>query len=232
MTEREWWWPAGPGEVGWLLVRTPLMARELPGFDAAAAPEGPGELFAAWLAEAVAAGVLDPHAMTLATVGLDGVPDARVVALRNVDVAGGGWVFAASSDSPKGRQLTTRAVAAMTCYWPAQGRQVRLRGRVETAPAEVAAAEFRKRSPRSRVAGLVARQSEPLESTARYEAAAAEAERRLAAEPDAVPPGHSVYALWADEVEFWQGDAGRRHVRLRYRRAAGGAGWRRELLWP
>ncbi|GAB2884581.1 pyridoxal 5'-phosphate synthase [Streptomyces mayteni] len=225
-------WPAGPGEVGRLLAGTPLMARELPAFDADAAPEGPGELFARWLAEAVAAGVLDPHAVTLATVDAEGAPDARVLALRNVDVDGGGWVFATDATSPKGAQLAAGPVAAMTCYWPAQGRQVRLRGRVATAPPDVSAAEFHARSPRSRVAGLVARQSEPLGSLGEWTRAAEEAERRLAAEPDAVPPGHTVYVLWADEAEFWQGDAGRRHVRLRYRRVDGGGRWRRGLLWP
>lgn len=226
---------ADGGGVAELLAGRPPMAGPLPVFVPDAAPPEPGPLFVDWLAEAVAAGVPDPQVVTVSTVDTDGLPDARVLVLRDVDTAGGGWVFAADADSPKGRQLAAHPVAALTVYWPQLGRQVRVRGAVETAPAEVAAAEFRGRSPASRVAGLVGRQSAPLDSLTAYEPAAAAARERLAADPEAVPPSHTVYVLRAREAEFWQGSGDRRHVRLRYTRTVpdtGPAAWLRTLLWP
>jgi pyridoxamine 5'-phosphate oxidase len=223
-------------DVAALLAAAPLMARDLPAFDPDAAPDAPGELFVAWLADALRRGVPDAAAVTLSTADADGVPDARVVALRDVDVPGAGWAFEASAGSPKGRQLAENPVAALTWYWPACGRQVRIRGAVETVPGGVAAEAFRRRSPAGRVAGLVGRQSLPLPSLDAWESAAEEARRRLAADPGLVPEGHTRYLLRAREAEFWQGDRDRRHVRLRYTAAglsvAGGRMWERSLLWP
>ncbi|MFJ9445841.1 pyridoxal 5'-phosphate synthase [Kitasatospora sp. NPDC101235] len=225
---------SGPRSVPELLLGRPPMARPLPSFDHEAAPAEPGPLFVDWLATALHAGVLDPQAFTLSTVDADGMPDARVLVLRDVDAAGTGWNFSADADSPKGRQLAGHPAAALTVYWPQLGRQVRVRGTVERAADLVAAAEFATRSPAARVHALVGRQSEPLGSFAEYDEAVAVVRRRLEAHPDAVPPGHAVYTLWAHEVEFWQGDAQRRHIRLRYTRTGpvSSPEWSRSLIWP
>jgi pyridoxamine 5'-phosphate oxidase len=108
-----------------------VFAGPLADFDPAGAPAEPVELFLGWLTEAVEAGVPDAHAMTLSTVGEDGGPDARVLILKNVDADG--WQFAVHAGSPKGRQLADLPRAALTFYWPLQGRQVRVRGTVEPA---------------------------------------------------------------------------------------------------
>ncbi|MFF2042988.1 pyridoxal 5'-phosphate synthase [Kitasatospora sp. NPDC058170] len=223
-----------PRSVPELLLGRPPMARPLPSFDPDTAPAEPGPLFVDWLATAFAAGVLDPQVVTLSTVDADGLPDARVLVVRDVDASGTGWVFSAAADSPKGRQLADHPAAAMTLYWPPLGRQIRVRGTVERAADQVAAAEFATRSPASRVASLVGRQSEPLASLGEYEEASASARRRLEATPDAVAAGHAVYTLWAHEVEFWQGEANRGHVRLRYTRTGPvrTPEWSRTLLWP
>ncbi|MEU8921242.1 pyridoxal 5'-phosphate synthase [Kitasatospora sp. NPDC048545] len=223
-----------PRSVPELLLGRPPMARPLPFFDHEAAAVEPGPLFVDWLATALDAGVLDPQAFTLSTVDADGMPDARVLVLRDVDAAGTGWNFSAAADSPKGRQLADHPAAALTVYWPQLGRQVRVRGSVERAVDLVAAAEFATRSPAARASSLVGRQSEPLASLAEYDEAVAVARRRLEAHPDVVPPGHAVYTLWAHEVEFWQGDSQRRHVRLRYTRSGpvSSPDWSRSLLWP
>lgn len=221
--------------VAELLLGRPPMDHALPTFDPDRAPTGAGQLFVEWLTEAVADGVVDPQVVTLSTVDADGAPDARMVVLRDVDVQSGGWMFAGDADSPKGRQLAVRSEAAMTLYWPRQGRQIRIRGHVRQAPREVAAAEFLTRSPMSRSASLVGHQSEPMGSLAAYDAAAREAEALLEDAPDAVSPGHTVYWLLAREAEFWQGDPNRRHVRLLYVRngpVTAPAGWTRTLLWP
>jgi pyridoxamine 5'-phosphate oxidase len=217
-----------------MLMTRPLMDRDLPSFDPGPTPADPAELFVVWLTEAVGcAEVADPQAVTLSTVDAAGAPDARIVALRDVDLSDGAWLFVSDAASPKGTQLGARPAAAMTFYWPARGRQVRVRGTVEPSSPEVSAAEFLARSPASRVASLVGHQSEPLPSAARYDEAAADAAAHLAATPDAVPPGHTVYALRASEVEFWQGARDRHHIRLRYtRRPDSATGWTRALLWP
>ncbi|WP_231591421.1 pyridoxine/pyridoxamine 5'-phosphate oxidase [Saccharothrix sp. ST-888] len=218
-----------------LLQGHPPMARELPGFATDRLPANPAELFGAWLTGAFAAGVLDPQVVTLSTVDTDGCPDARVLVLRGIDVPGAGWVFAADADSPKGRQLAVRPKAAITVYWPLLGRQIRVRGLVETASPEESALDFLDRSPWSRAAALVGHQSEPLTSLEVYENAAREARRRLEADSKTITPGHTVYTLRASEVEFWQGDATRRHVRVHYSRNEVGAtsgAWARTLLWP
>lgn len=216
-----------------LLAQEPLMARDLPAFDPDDVPANPAELFARWLVAARRAGVPDAHAVTLSTVDAEGAPDARVVALRDVDVPAADWIVATGAGSPKGRQLAACPAAAMTLYWPAQGRQIRVRGPVAEAPAQASAADFAVRPAPSKVASLVGRQSEPLPSPEAYAEAEAATRARLAADPALTAPGHRLYALHATAVEFWQGAADRRHVRLRYTREPGaGAAWRRGLLWP
>ncbi|MEV8092822.1 pyridoxamine 5'-phosphate oxidase family protein [Kitasatospora sp. NPDC085879] len=224
-----------PSPVGEMLRDRPPMVRELPLFDPDLAPAEPGPLFVDWLVQAFEAGVLDPQVMTLSTVDADGVPDARALVLRDVDAAEGTWVFAGEADSPKGRQLALSPMAALSVYWPPLGRQVRVRGAVEAAPPGVSADEFRGRSPGAKVSSLVGRQSEPLGSLAAYDLAADEAQLLLETDPELVAAGHTVYTLRAAEVEFWQGDPGRRHVRLRYTRTGPGIGraaWTSTLLWP
>ncbi|QMU68809.1 pyridoxal 5'-phosphate synthase [Streptacidiphilus sp. P02-A3a] len=221
--------------VAELLLGRPPMDRALPTFEPDRTSTGAGQLFVEWLTEAVAVGVADPQVVTLSTVDADGAPDARVVVLRDVDVHNGGWMFAADADSPKGRQLAVRPEAAMTLYWPRQGRQIRIRGHVRQDAREVSASEFLSRSAVSRSAALVGRQSEPMGSLAAYDVAVREAEALLEDAPDAVAPGHTVYWLLAREVEFWQGSPDRRHVRLLYVRnspVSAPASWTRTLLWP
>ncbi|MDH6140169.1 pyridoxamine 5'-phosphate oxidase [Kitasatospora sp. GP30] len=217
-------------ELRELLFARPAMARELPGFDPEAAPAGPGELFVDWLTGAMRAEVPDAQVAVLGTTGLDGTPDARVVMLRELDPVAGVWSFHAGADSPKGRQLAADPRAALTWYWPALGRQVRVRGPVVTTPAERLAEVFRALSTKSRVAALVGRQSEPLAEPAEFRAAWQAAERRLAEDPELLDPAYVRYGVRAEQVEFWQGSFDRQHVRLVYRRA--GDAWTRELVWP
>ncbi|MFI1679023.1 pyridoxal 5'-phosphate synthase [Streptomyces sp. NPDC020607] len=205
----------------------------LPAFDAAHAPAEPLPLFHAWFASAVAAGQPEPHTMQLATVAEDGGPDVRTVMLHDADEYG--WHFATHASSTKGRQLAARPEAALHFYWAAQGRQIRVRGRVTTAPHAESLADLHARSAGALAAALVGRQSEVLSSYEELAASSATAWERARAEPDADAPTWTLYVLDPVEAEFFQGDAQRRHVRLRYRRGDGGDGgdgWVKELLWP
>lgn len=195
--------------------------------------------------------------MTLATADRAGHPDVRTLLLHDADARG--WHFASHATSAKGRQLAERPWAALGFYWPAQGRQVRVRGRVLAAGPEESRADLGVRSTGALAAALTGRQSEVLGSAGELERASRAAWERARTEPDAPAPTWTRYVLDADEVEFFQGDAERRHVRLRYRRTEGerasgrgpipatdpvpapapapapagtGGGWSRELLWP
>ncbi|MEU7485606.1 pyridoxal 5'-phosphate synthase [Streptomyces sp. NPDC042319] len=201
---------------------------ELPEFDPDAAPEAPLPLFRQWLGEAAAAGVPEPHTMTLATADAAGDPSARIVMLHDADADG--WHFASHRGSRKGRELAARPRAALCFYWPLVARQVRVTGQVVAGTPEESAADLHRRSPGALAAALVGRQSEVLDSYAELERASAESWERAQREPDADVPSWTAYVLRPEEVEFFQGDDRRRHVRLRYRRSDDG--WQRELLWP
>ncbi|MFF3452290.1 pyridoxal 5'-phosphate synthase [Streptomyces sp. NPDC002667] len=201
---------------------------ELPSFDPAAAPAEPLALFTEWFARAAAAGQTEPHTMSLATTDEDGLPDVRIVMLHGADEDG--WAFASHVTSRKGRQLAARPYAALGFYWPALGRQIRLRGPVEAASPEESLADLHARSTGALAAALVGRQSEVLPSRAELDRASDAAWQRAESTPDAPAPTWTLYRLRPDEVEFFQGDARRRHTRLVYRRT--GTGWATELLWP
>lgn len=202
---------------------------QLPDFDPQAAPADPVTLFLRWLEAAIQAGVPAPHTMTLATADDRGQPSSRVLLCKDVD-GGGRWHFASSAASGKGRDLAVNPGAALSFWWPQQGRQIRVRGAAVPAGARVSAADFLARSPASRAEGLVGHQSEPLGDLAELDRAFRAAHARVLADPELVAPAWTLYTLTAEQAEFWQGDPERRHVRLRYTRT--GSDWSRQLLWP
>ena len=201
---------------------------ERPNFDLEAVPDHPAELFRQWLTEAIDAGVQAPHAMTLGTVDEDGRPTTRVLLLKGLD--DGRWQFASSRTSRKGREIAATPWGAATFYWREQSRQVRLRGRILDAGAEAAARDFLARPVDARVEALAGRQSEVLDDPGDLVAAAETARRQVEADPELVPEHWALYHLVPDEVEFWQGDPARRHVRLHYRFVHDA--WTRDVLWP
>lgn len=211
-----------------LLRGLKVFSGDLPVFDTSRLPADPHELFVDWLLAAVRDGVTEPHAMTLSTAGPDGDPTARVLILKNVSAQG--WQFASDAHSRKGRELAARPAAALTFHWPRLARQVRVLGSAEPATAEESAEDFLARSPGARAETLLGRQSTPLPNTATRDEAVRAAEARIADDPGLVAPGWTLYSLRAHTVEFWQGDAERRHTRVEYRRTDGG--WDRGLLWP
>lgn len=220
----------------------PVFPEGLPELDMSrldALPATPHELFAAWFDDAVDAGLLAPHAMTLSTADAAGRVHARTVICK--DLTDDGWWFAGHADSPKGRDLATNPHAALTFFWRELGRQVRVSGPV-TPDHAVGAEDFRTRPAPSRAAGLVGvrRQSEPLGALAEHDAAFAAALERAAADADLVAPSWTAWVVTPVEVEFWQTRVGRGQTRLRYRAdeptpshpATGTTLWTKELLWP
>lgn len=222
-----------PGEQGGirdLLRGLPVFAGPLGSFDPATAPKDPLDLFREWFAGAVEAGVHEPHAMTLATADAAGSPSARILIMK--DLTDQGWWFAGTTTSGKGRDLEANPNVALLFFWGQQGRQVRVRGRAELAPPRDRAHDFRNRPLEGRVAGMHGRQSEPLEELPEVHRAAEEDRARLEADPDLVPDNWGLYLVRPHQVEFWQADPERRHIRFRYERADPSQEWTNALLWP
>ena len=215
-------------ELSRRLRKLPAFEGELPAFDVEGAPEQPAELFLDWLDHAIAAGVGQPHALTLSTVDEDGRPNSRVLILKGLD--DGRWRFATSRTSPTGEELARNPSAALSCYWSEVGRQVRLRGRILDGGSEEAARDFLARPKGSQAAALAGNQSEPLLRPEDLDAAFEEARGRLDSDPGLVPQHWALLHFVPNQVEFWQADPERRHVRLRYE--LDGQRWSRQRLWP
>lgn len=206
----------------------PVFAGVIRDLDIDALPDDPVQLFARWLHEAVEEGVPEPHAMTLSTIDPKGAPDARTLILKDLDDEG--WWFATNAESAKGLQLSTRPMAALTFYWPLVARQIRVRGPVLTGSVELSAADFRSRGSSARAVALASKESRPLTDRSTCAQAIAEADSRLAEQPDLVSPSWRVYAVAGHTVEFWQADKDRQHTRIQYRQTEDT--WARTLLWP
>ncbi|GAA1588212.1 MULTISPECIES: pyridoxine/pyridoxamine 5'-phosphate oxidase [Kribbella] len=209
------------------LRAVPTLTGTPPDWDPSAAPDSPHDLFVDWLLTAIDRDVVEPCAATLSTVRPDGRPNARILILK--DVTTEGWQFASTSTSRKGEELTTSPYAALTFYWVPLGRQVRITGRVAPAAREDSERDFLQRPLAARAEALVGRQSAVLADRSDIEAAVKEQQDRIVLDPDLVAPNWTLYTLHADEVEFWQADPDRRHVRLRYDLDDT---WTKEFLWP
>lgn len=187
----------------------------------------PVALFEKWFSQALKAGVPEPNAMTLATVGEDGRPSTRIVLVKSFDAAG--LVFFSNYRSQKARELAANPQAALQFHWVKLQRVVRIEGRVERTSAEVSDAYFATRPLDSRIGAWASPQSEVIANRGVLLANAAKSSAKYGLNPPR-PPHWGGYRLVPDAWEFWQGRKSRLHDRVRFRLDQGG--WVRERLAP
>ncbi|MBB4862751.1 pyridoxamine 5'-phosphate oxidase [Pseudomonas nitritireducens] len=200
------------------------------GLTEAQAPAEPFSLFSQWFEDAVKTEQLpvEPNAMMLATADADGQPHCRVLLLKGLDERG--FTFFSNYESAKGQQLTENPRAAMTFFWPALERQVRIEGRVEKVSAEESAAYYRVRPLGSRLGAWASPQSRVIDGRGELEQLLAETEQRFADEAPSCPDFWGGFRLLPSRIEFWQGRPSRLHDRLNFRNENGT--WVRERLAP
>lgn len=190
--------------------------------------DDPIGLFVDWMGDARGSEPNDANAMALATVDAEGLPDCRMVLLKDVDARG--FTFYSNRESAKGEQLAARPAAALLFHWKTLRRQVRVRGRIEPVTAAEADAYFASRARESRIGAWVSEQSRPLDDRATLEAAVERETARFEGDDVPRPDRWTGWRLVPESLEFWRDRPFRLHDRLRFDRDA--RGWSRTRLWP
>jgi pyridoxamine 5'-phosphate oxidase len=185
------------------------------------AGDDPFDLARAWLSEAAETEPNDPEAIALATCGPDGLPNVRMVLMKEIEAEGaaGAFLFYTNYESAKGTELAANPHAAFVMHWKSLRRQVRARGPVERVEAEKADAYYASRAYRSRIGAWASAQSRPLSSRAALLAEAAKAAARHPLDPPR-PPHWGGFRIRPVEIEFWADGEFRLHDRFRWTRAS------------
>ncbi len=193
------------------------------------AGDDPFAIARAWLAEAEETEVNDPNAMALATVDPSGLPNVRMVLLK--DIADDGFVFYTNYTSAKGAELEASGKAALVLHWKSLRRQVRVRGTVTREDGPEADAYFASRSLKSRLGAWASHQSQPLGSRAELMAEVARITAAKGPNPPR-PPFWGGFRIAPVEIEFWADGAFRLHDRFVWRRETPEKAWEIKRLSP
>jgi len=214
--------PPSPAEDDY--VRAVQAAEPLPQLSA----EDPIALFGEWLAEAVKSEPNDPNAMTVATVDADGLPDARMVLLKDFDARG--FTFYTNTQSAKGRELAANPRCALLFHWKSLRRQVRVRGEIEPVSDAEADAYFATRARPAQIGAWASIQSASLPDRLALEKRIVEVGLKFGLGKVSRPPHWSGYRVAPQTIEFWRDRPFRLHERLAFERQDGG--WTTRRLYP
>ncbi|MEX0838900.1 MAG: pyridoxamine 5'-phosphate oxidase [Parvibaculum sp.] len=192
--------------------------------------DDPIALFREWMELARAREPEDANAFALATADKSGLPDVRMVLLKDVDARG--FVFYTNLESDKGCELAENAQAALCFHWKSLRRQVRVRGQVSAVSAEEADAYFATRARDSQIGAWASRQSRPLEGRFELEREVAKYAMKFGLGKVPRPPHWSGFRIVPARIEFWRNRPFRLHDRLVFERETDGAAWRTARLFP
>ncbi|WP_296701203.1 pyridoxamine 5'-phosphate oxidase [Algoriphagus sp.] len=190
--------------------------------------KNPIEQFNLWFQEALVAKVIEINAMTLSTIGLDGIPNGRIVLLKEVDT---GFVFFTNYESQKGKELAQTPFASLTFFWPELERQVRIRGKIEQVSTKLSDEYFFSRPLGSQIGAWTSPQSQKINSREELEERLQVFENKFKDTPITRPRHWGGYRLNPNHVEFWQGRPSRLHDRIAYEKIDNG-GWELSILAP
>jgi pyridoxamine 5'-phosphate oxidase len=179
------------------------------------AGDNPFEIARAWLAEAEETELNDPNAIALSTVDADGMPNVRMVLLKEIE--DGAFVFFTNYESAKGQELEQSGKAAFVLHWKSLRRQIRVRGHVTREDGPQADEYYHSRSLKSRLGAWASRQSRPLQSRSALMAEVAKITATKGPNPDR-PPFWGGFRIVPSEIEFWADGAFRLHDRFVWRR--------------
>ena len=189
----------------------------------------PIQQFNAWLNEAVDRQLLEPNAMTVASVDAAGQPWTRTILLKLCDERG--FTFFTNYDGAKGRHFAANSRAALTFWWNALERQVNVSGAVVKTSREESEAYFHSRPESSQIGAWASAQSEVIADREQLEKQFAAARGKFGEGEIPTPPHWGGYCVVPETIEFWQGRRSRLHDRFRYSRQPDGA-WKIERLSP
>src|SRR6478672_5572250 len=190
--------------------------------------ERPIAIFQTWYAEATDSEIAEPSAMTVATVDVQGSPDARMILLKGVDERG--FVFFTNLASAKAQALKHEPRAALCFNWAEIGKQVRVRGRAHIVSDEEADAYFATRPRLSQISAWASKQSQPMRGYFELEIEVAKSVLRFGLGEIPRPPFWSGFRVVPERIEFWLQKPFRRHERILYEWVSDG--WQKRWLYP
>ncbi|MCV6596160.1 MAG: pyridoxamine 5'-phosphate oxidase [Mangrovicoccus sp.] len=193
------------------------------------AGDDPFQIMRDWMEEAAKTEPNDPNAMTLATVDGSGLPNARIMLLKEIDSAG--IVFFTNYESQKGAELADSAKAGFLIHWKSLRRQIRGRGRVEKTTPEQSDAYYQSRPIDSRLGAWASAQSQPLESREKLMTRVEEMREKYGENPPR-PPHWGGFRIVPSYIEFWSDGPYRLHDRFRWSREETEKVWSIERLYP
>lgn len=188
----------------------------------------PFELFADWLKEAEKNEINDPNAMAVASVDETGLPNVRMVLLK--DYSTEGFVFYTNFESTKGHEILASGKVALLFHWKSLRRQIRIRGAAVKVTKEEADSYYATRARGSRIGAWASKQSRPLESRFALEKAVAEYTAKFGLGAIPRPDYWSGFRVIPQEMEFWHDRQFRLHDRVVFKR--NGENWEKTQLYP